>query len=450
MNYYIITLLIFVVYWALVTALDNKSILDKYNIKAYGPMLMIRTQRGQNLLSWAARAKRFWRIFADIGIPLMVISMVLMFVMVLLADYLMLFHTPPPSEVTSPRAALLIPGINPFVPLVWGLIGLIVTIIVHELAHGILCKVEGIKVRSMGIILALIPIGAFAEPDEFQLFGLKKEDVPNEQNEEEEQLKIATRGERVRVLAAGVMSNFVVAFIAFLIFFSLLYSIAPIAEGVTVVNVSDGYPAKEAGIKEGMILTSINETRVKTIKDFIDVMGKTKPGQVIEVGVYTGESFEITLAEEENYTTGFMGVTFESGPGEFLTFLQDLPKSVGGIFALLGLPFLPFAGFDRSISTLYEPIGWAMHFGDVIFWTINFTFWVAWINMWAGIFNSLPAVPLDGGHVFREIANSVIEIFTTDEERRDRISNMMVNLLAIAIFSSFLFMFIAPYLVHGF
>ena len=139
-------ILIFTIYWISVEILKKKGILEKKKITAIGPILMIRTTRGLTLLEKLSKPKKIWRIIATLGIPTVFLGMAFMFSLALVMDYIMLTTPPKPSPATSPRNALLIPGINEFIPLVWGLIGLIVTLVVHELSHAILCRVEGVRV----------------------------------------------------------------------------------------------------------------------------------------------------------------------------------------------------------------------------------------------------------------------------------------------------------------
>src|SRR5665648_180244 len=257
-------ILAFILYWVIVLILSKRGILERYNISTMGPILMVRTVKGQKLLDFLARPKQFWRLFADIGLPLMIIGMLAMFFLVLLTDYIMVSSIltqtmPEPGKYNSVRNIFLIPGVNEFIPLVWGTIALLVTLVVHELAQASLCKVEGIRVKSMGILLAPIPVGAFAEPDEEQLFdSLPDNDKNQNKNKDKNQgtdrygdrkilekgnlniildtsslsdvprdsittsasstpsipKKVATRKERVRILTAGVMANFMTALIA--------------------------------------------------------------------------------------------------------------------------------------------------------------------------------------------------------------------------------------------
>ncbi len=540
MNSTLLVLAIFGIYWAIISALDKKGVLERHNIRAHGPLLMIGTKRGQKLLERLAKPKRFWRTFAGVGRPLMLIAMCFMFAVLLYSDYLMLVHPIRPSALTEPRNILLLPGINEFIPLIWGLVGLIVAIVVHEFSHAILGKVEDIKVKSMGVVLALIPIGFFTELDDEQLFGIK---------ETGEKVKpTATRDERVRILTAGVMANFVVALIAFALFFGpILGAIAPVGNvvvtsvapgspadlagvqegivitqldeveimsihdvytfmrviqprdvivvhamdnrvektfdisapqnitfGVEIIDVIDGYPAKDAGLTPGMRIIRINDMFTPTLDLFMTSMNATHPRQTINVWVIdhgTERVFNVTLAEppHEGMKKGFLGVTVmpsvdllgaklsEYPAADVLSFLQSIPSrlsTLSGWLILVGLPFMGVMGSKLVVFTFpaiqfYQPVGWALPLGNAIFWIANIVLWVAWINFYVGLFNCLPAVPFDGGHVFREMSLSAVSHITKNKGKQERISNVVVNGLALLILASIILLIIGPYLMHG-
>jgi len=85
-----------------------------------------------------------------------------------------------------------------------------------------------------------------------------------------------------------------------------------------------------------------------------------------------------------------------------------------------------------------------------VFWILNILLWVGWMNLYAGLFNCLPAVPLDGGHVFRDIMTSSLTRIFGDGEKVERISNAIVLIFAVMILLSFVLTIIAPYAAHGF
>ncbi len=477
-----IALVVFLIYWAVVESLRRKGVLERRNISTIGPILMIRTKRGLGLLDRLSRFRRFWRSLADFGIPLVFFGMFFMFSVIVLTDYVML-KNPSRVYVSSPKEYLLIPGVNPFIPLVWGLIGLVVTLIVHELSHAVLCRVEGVRVKSLGVLLALIPIGGFAEPDESEL--MDREKVKSVQ--------------RLRIFSAGVASNFFVALIAFSLFFYLLGFLKPhvivmmsrvkgvkngsvVLEingipvwreedvkravelgggyvtikldsgvvrlkkvmGVYVVKTIKGYPARKAGIRGGMVITEINGIKTPTLKEFIKIMRETKPNETITVKVYDGKEFKvykIKLAKSPYGDYGFLGVMvagdYLSGlvlgySGRLLNSLRSIPRmltNVKGWLYVVAMPLM-FQGFCGRVKRYYTST-----LGDWLFWILNSLYWIGWINFYIGLFNCLPAIPLDGGRVFHE---ALTNVFTEDT------SSLIVRILAVIVFSAILLSILIP------
>jgi len=569
----------------MVSFLDRRGTLERYNISTYGPVLMIRTTRGQDLLDKLARPKRFWRMFANIGIPLMFIGMAAMFLIIVLSDIAMFASfqdhaMPEPGKFHEPRNILLIPGVNEFIPLTWGIIALIVTLVVHEFAHAILCRVENIRVKSMGLLVALVPIGGFAEPDEEELFGVRNEEIEKEVREikdadreempelvpatvkTETRKKAATRDQRARILAAGVMANFVVAFVAFYLFFGpVLGAIAPLSDamvvnvtpqspafeagitkemvitriddtpinnahdiiiymstiepgsivnvhaakdsvvsvydvrtaeaveeeisGVRINGVVEGSPAEAAGFEGGMLMIKINNTTLRTVEDFILFMNSTRTNQTIHVEVIPANQttsqmnatvgFDVKLASypDESAEKGFLGVYYstngiKSAPlglsiGEYpaktyLHVLKNIPSMLTGAtgwIILFGLPIIGlggegFPGFSGTFAQFYHPVGWGEPLGIGIFWIANTLLWIGWLNFYVGLFNCLPAVPLDGGHVFRDYTHSFILRITGDEEKAKRLAGAISGLFLMVVLLSFIFMIFGPYIAHGF
>ena len=589
-----IALGIFLLYWFVVSVLDRKGILEKYNISTFGPLpiLMIRTTKGLKLLDVLARPKFYWRNFANIGILMMFAGMIAMFLVIALSD-LALYTSflngdvPAPGKYNAPRNIFLIPGVNEFIPFTWGVIALIVTLVVHEFSHAILCRVEGIRVKSMGILLALVPVGGFAEPDDEQLFGKKEEvkrELPltatieeiEEWEEREEKKKengvskpeepksepaiTATRTQRARILAAGVMANFTVAFVAFLLFFGpVLGAIAPLSDalilnvnesspadlaglqkdmiitriddmnvstaidlltyletvepgdsvriyvtkdgvasvydvktvsaqngyinGVLVGGVVQGSPAEAAGIKTGMTMIRINDTKMQSVASFVNFMETTQANQTIKVELlppanYTGNLTEngtivldMKLASNPSENEhGFLGVIYGNNEVAespmlgisiwmpqaklYLEALKQIPSWLtmpAGWIILFGLPIYGFAGegfrgFSGTIMQFYHPVGWAEPLGIGIFWIANTLLWVGWLNFYVGLFNCLPAVPLDGGHVFKDYTYSFVYRLTRSETTSEKVSNSITASFSMLILFSFMFMIFGPFI----
>jgi len=586
---------IFILYWFLVSILDRRGILEKYNISTFGPLpiLMIRTTKGLKLLDILARPKLYWRVFANIGIWLMFVGMIAMFLVIAVSDFALYTsflnnNVPEPGKYNAPRNILLIPGLNEFIPFTWGIIALIVTLVVHEFSHAILCRVEGIRVKSMGILLALVPIGGFAEPDEEQLFGKKEmvetglpltasiDEIKEWERQEEERKKeihrkineqkpaqepeiIATRTQRSRILAAGVMANFCVAFIALLLFFGpVLGAIAPLSDamvlgvnesspadlagiredmviiriddtditnaldvlyyldtvepgeimqihaledgvvsvyeveapepsegqinGVPVGGVVEGSPAEAAGFEEGMTMLRLDDTEMQNVANFVSFMENTRANQTIRAELLPPANYTKALTENGTVVLdvklaphsidsgrGFLGIMYGmNGIVEcptlgisfwmpqskfYLEALKQIPSLLSGLagwLILFGLPVYGFAGegfrgFSGTIAQFYQPVGWAEPLGVGIFWIANTLLWVGWLNFYVGLFNCLPAVPLDGGHVFKDYTYSLVYRITRKEDVSARVSNSIAATFSMLILFSFIFMIIGPF-----
>ncbi|MDD1725635.1 MAG: site-2 protease family protein [Euryarchaeota archaeon] len=424
--------------------MNSRGVLERYGISTFGPLLMVRTTRGLLLLDKLANPKKFWRVFANIGIPLTVLGMFFMLVILLIGDINVLVTQPAPAAYNAPQNVLLIPGVNQFIPLTWGLIGLIVTLVVHELSHGILSRVADIKVKSLGLLVALVPLGAFAEPDEAQLLGTDA--APGE--------KIATRPERLRVFSAGITANFTVALIAFLLFFGPVLSSITTVEGLGVVGVVSGSPAEKAGLQPGMVVGQIDSIKISNMGEFQAFMNTTSQGQTINIiasdqGV--SRTFVVVLDKNPDYDKGFLGISGMPA-SELLSFLKSIPSNLNnfnGWAALAALPFI-FGGFTGDIAHLYQPVGWGASLGPAFFWIANTLLWVGWINFWVGLFNCLPAVPLDGGHIFRELFKSLAEKFLRNPEDQERVTSVLVTTLGVVILASFLILIVGPYIFGAF
>ncbi|MBP1986183.1 site-2 protease family protein [Halolamina salifodinae] len=217
-------------YW-----LDAEGYLPE-SISVSGPITTIHTRRGRAFLNWLAGPKRFWRAWTNVGLGATLVVMVGMFFMLLQQGRSILENPPAPSPVNEPSNVLVIPGVNEFLPLSVApeiIAGLLIGLVVHEGGHGLLCRVGDIDVESMGLVsFAVIPIGAFVEPDE-------------------ESQRTANRGARARMFAAGVTNNYAVTILAFALLLGPVVGSISVASGAAVGGVLPGSAADDAGIDAG-------------------------------------------------------------------------------------------------------------------------------------------------------------------------------------------------------
>ena len=261
-----------IVLWSLLLyALQKRGLLEKRGLAPSpppaGPFLMWKTLRGRQLIDRLARPKRFWRVFGDVAIVLVALTM--FGTTVLLAwEATLVQNAAIRSNPPSPETLLGLPGINPIIPLGYGILGLAVAIILHEFSHGILSRVANIKIRSLGLIFLIFPIGAFVEPDE-------------------EELRALSRRERGRLYAVGPATNVLLAVLFATLFSTLiLTSVAPVHEGVGIVGFTPNSPAALAGMQPNTVITSVNNTPVHTYNEFVAALTAVQPNATIPIQAY--------------------------------------------------------------------------------------------------------------------------------------------------------------------
>src|SRR6058998_4223543 len=238
-----------IVLWSLLLyGLQKRGLLERRGLSPSpppaGPFLMWKTLRGRQLIDRLARPKRFWRLFGDIAIVLVALTMLgttaLLAWEATLVQNAAIRNNPP-----SPETLLGLPGINPIIPLGYGILGLAVAIILHEFSHGILARVAKIRIRSLGLIFLIFPIGAFVEPDE-------------------EELRALPRRDRARLFAAGPATNMLLAVLFAVLFSSVMMaSVTPVHDGVGIVGFTTGNsPAQSANMSAYTIITQVNGTDI--------------------------------------------------------------------------------------------------------------------------------------------------------------------------------------------
>lgn len=530
MNGYLIALIVLLIYFALVYVLHKYKWLERHDMGLMGPMIMWRTRKGKEFIDRLARHKRLWGIYAQASLWICAAAMIIIMVLLLWEATIV----PQVKQAPSPELILGIPGINPVIPLGYGVLALVVAIVVHELSHGVMTRVGGMRVQSLGIVFMVVPVGAFVEPDE-------------------KELQATTRSKRSKVFAAGPASNIVLAMVMLALFSgammssvdpthegalavgvvgdspadiaglvptSVLVSVggthmttaadlkardspapgapvdveyyfkgqlssATMVDGIVVAYVASGFAADQAGLETGMVLVSLNGTALGNTTKLSDVMAQTRAGQTVDASVmsYDGPSASfvvstnithITLSDKWDYFNefdsgnndpsyhgvGYLGggfldlgirsedVTYYSGtlasPFEGDKNIDDFARSW---LRLIALPFLDLAPIRSPVTDLYHPSGGLAWMPDSAFWILtNSIYWIFWLNLMVGLTNVLPAVPLDGGYIFRDGIDYLLDKtgrkYTKDQ--RDRIVGAVTLALALTVLALIVWQLVGP------
>ena len=402
---------LFLVVWVIsIRKLHEAGTLEKYDLDLIwgDSFLMWRTERGKDIIEKLSKYKKFWNLFADVGLVVVFFIMALM--LILLIWQATLVSQIPKSAAVSPKMLIGLPGLNPVIPIGYGVLSLSIAVVIHEFSHGILGRVAKIKLKALGLLFFIFPIGAFVEPDEEEMMNMP-------------------RRERMRLYAAGPSSNIALALI-FSILFSwvMVGSLQPIDNGALISGVVQDYSADDAGLESWMLITSIDNQTVTDAESFSIIMDNTTAGQNITIEAYSKgilESFTATLSDKGDYFLeyypdqynssisgkGFLGVA-TTNP-EVITDLLAHPIDSGGGAGLLAYMTLPFANlqpFPDHFTSLFTPEGFTSILPDSLFWIIaNSFYWIFWLNLMVGMTNVLPAIPLDGGFIFGDGLSALME-----------------------------------------
>jgi membrane-associated protease RseP (regulator of RpoE activity) len=266
-------------------------------------------------------------------------------------------------------------------PIVYGWIAIVVAIVIHEGAHGIIARNVGFNVKSSGMLFFLIiPIGAFVDVDE-------------------EQIKTARARPSLKVMAAGVGGNIIIGAVCLMLLLALVGGVSPVVNGVYINNVIEGMPAQDAGLMSRDVFVSVDNIIVNSTTDLQTILGNKTAGDTVLVEVIRGDDWQqhysttVTLTVSDNRT--IMGInTYDLQTEARLENYQTV--SIERIVMYIVPPTLasgavPYSGFLAPFYTHWMGPSWVI--------VANTLFWLWFVNLNVAIFNALPIYPMDGGRI---------------------------------------------------
>jgi membrane-associated protease RseP (regulator of RpoE activity) len=236
---YLVLLILTIIYIPIYIWVRRSPRAKKLGLVEYGPTVMIKTKSGTKIMDKWSKYRRFWRFFGlfSIATSLCLMAFIVFIIVVGITNL--------PNSLASKgigvEYALAIPGLNPLIPILYGWIGLVVAMIIHELAHGFQTRANDMRVDSTGVLYGVVPLGAFVEPNE-------------------EDIKKSSRRAKLDLYSAGVSMNVITAAVTFFIFAVLMLGGVSSAYGdsAAVYQITPDSPALAAGIPDGAIILSVN------------------------------------------------------------------------------------------------------------------------------------------------------------------------------------------------
>lgn len=349
-------------------------------------------------------------------------------------------------------------------------VGVVISIFLHELGHYLTARWTGMKVTQFFLFFGprlwsfrrgeteygvrLIPLGAFV-----RIIGMNRMDEVDP-GDEARTYRQKSFPRRLLVISAGSIMHMLIAVV-------LLFGVYAVAgeetfsDGARVSQLSAGGPAAGAGVLPGDIVVAVDGVSVDSPAELGEAIRTNEPGDNVVLGVIRdGELVALTLALGVN-NSGDALAGISSG-SVFDTINHSIPAAAGNAVT----DIFPFAwestkgvvkvlnpvnivnhvtGDNDDLSsrptTLYGVAQVSDDVGESSGWA-GMVLLLAVLNVFVGVFNMFPLLPLDGGHAAIAVYERVREAergskrrYFADVERLMPFTMGVVTVLAMLMFA---------------
>jgi membrane-associated protease RseP (regulator of RpoE activity) len=313
-------------------------------------------------------------------------------------------------------------------------VGIVISIFLHEMGHFVTAKWTGMKATQFFLFFGprlwsfrrgeteygvrAIPLGAFV-----RIIGMNRMDEV-EPDDEGRTYRQQSFPKRLLVISGGSIMHMIIAVILLFIVY-IGQGERFVADEVMVGSAAEEFPAGQAGIRADDQIVSVGGVVVASSAELGDAVRSFSPGDVVDVVIVReGEETVIPVGlgartdvteEDPLFGTAYLGVaTYQaidyedhSAADAAVNSVTDIVpaswQSVQGVVTAINPVniFSHLAGTTDDLSTrpttLVGVTGVADDVGEVegiwgVLWLL------AVLNVFVGVFNMFPLLPLDGGH----------------------------------------------------
>lgn len=307
-------------------------------------------------------------------------------------------------------------------------VGLLISIFLHEIGHFTTARMTGMKVtqffmgfgprlwsRSKGELeygVRALPLGAFV-----RIVGMNAlDDV--EPADEDRAYRNKSFPRQLLVITAGSLMHFVLALCLFAGVYSAAGRYTQTGEVRVTFAPAPGSPAAAAGLAVGDIITSLDDAAVSTRAELVDAIVSHRPGDAIRLAFErSGDTRTATVTLAANpadpnvaflgvasMSTGYVRQGFPDAAGWAVRdAVSTVGNSVKGVVTALN-PFNSLRALqhpNENLETRPTTVVGASQIGGQLGRDEGMKavlLLLASVNVFVGVFNLFPLLPFDGGH----------------------------------------------------
>ena len=346
-------------------------------------------------------------------------------------------------------------------------VGLLVSVFLHEMGHFVTARLTGMKVTQffMGFGPRLwstqrgeveygiraLPLGAFV-----RIVGMNNLDECDP-TDEPRAYRAQSYPKRLLVITAGSLMHGVIALVLFFGVYATSGRYTETGDVLVTSPPAANSPAEQSGVVLGDVIREIDGIVVSSRDQFIDQIVSKKPGQTVTVIVdRSGErvSLNATLGNNPVDTSiAYFGVASWSldyvrvNPVKAIGYAsQDLVvtagRSVAGVFVVLNPVNIVNSVIDDKADPATRPgtvVGASQLGGEIgrQDGLKGVLLLLASVNIFVGVFNLFPLLPFDGGHAaiatYERFRSRRGKTYRADVGKMVPVATMVVGLLALLL-----------------
>ena len=354
----------------------------------------------------------------------------------------------------------------------WSLVfvvGLIVSVFLHEVGHFVTARRSGMKVTQfyMGMGprvfsfqrgevefgLRALPVGAFV-----RIVGMNNLDECDPQDEPRT-YRQQSYPKRMLVITAGSLMHLLIAIVLFVGIYSTAGRYGDTGELLIYGAPAVDSPAEKIGLREGDQILAVDNQKIGSRRELINAIVANKPGDTVSVQYLREGQSQIEqvvlAANPANPQVAFLGVAsdsyryvrqnvFNSVRFGLVDVARTAKDSVGGLFVVLNPKniFSNVVADEPDMMTRPTTVVGASQVGGEIGRSDGLKgvlILLATVNIFVGIFNLVPLLPFDGGHAaiatYERLRSRRGKVYHADVGKMIPVATTVVVLLVMLMFA---------------